>query len=228
MRLFKSLIYLLLDCLKTFKERGGRAGLAELGQTVTRIFYTRLESVVLAKTLLPGEPPLPPLPDLIVRQLKNKEELALLDSWISPKEAIRFRQIFAAGDAAFVALHKGQLAGWGWIAYKIDPQTNRVHVPLAPGEATLYELFVVPAYRGTGVAQRLVASRLELLREQGYKRVVINCTKGNIPAIKLAEKAGYVCVGESCHTRILLWDRLVYRPYPLVEKSRCISTYTSS
>jgi GNAT superfamily N-acetyltransferase len=213
MRLLKSLLYLLLDTFVVFKKKGVQAGLANLGKVLRRIFYTRLELVLLAKSLSIGESPLEPLPGLIIRQVKEKEELAVMDDWVGPKKAARFRRVFDDGSVAFLAWQDGQLAGWGWIAYEIDPEVNRVHIPLPPGDATLYDLFVLPAYRGQGIAQRLVACRLQLLRAQGYKRAVISCSKGDIPALKLAQKAGYTRIGESCHTRFLFWDRLEFNLY---------------
>jgi GNAT superfamily N-acetyltransferase len=213
MRLLKSLVYLLLDTFVMFNKKGVRAGLANLGKVLWRIFYTRLELVVLAKPLSVSEPPLEPLPGVVIRQVREKEELAVMDDWVGPREAVRFRRVFDDGSVAFIAWQDGQLAGWGWIAYEIDPEVNRVHMPLSPGDATLYDLFVLPAYRGQGIAQRLVACRLQLLRAQGYKRAVISCAKGEIPALKLAQKTGYIGIGEGCHTRFLFWDRLKFNLY---------------
>jgi GNAT superfamily N-acetyltransferase len=213
MRLLKSLAYLLLDTFVIFKKKGIQAGLVNLGKVLQRIFYTRLELVVLARALSLDEPPLEPLPGLIIRQVKKKEELAVMDDWVGPREAARFRRVFDDGCVAFLAWQDEQLAGWGWIAYEIDPEVNRVHIPLSPNDATLCDLFVLPAYRGRGIAQRLVACRLQLLRAQGYRRAVISCAKGEIPALKLAQKAGYTGIGESCHTRFLFWDRLKFTLY---------------
>jgi GNAT superfamily N-acetyltransferase len=213
MRLLKSLAYLLLDTFVIFKKKGVRAGLANLGKVFWRIFYTRRDLVVLAKSLSVSEPPLEPLPGLVIRQVKEKEELAVMDDCVGPREAARLRRVFDDGGVAFIAWQDEKLAGWGWIAYEIDPGVNRVHIPLSPGDATLYDLFVLPAYRGRGIAQRLVASRLQLLRAQGYKRAVISCAKGEIPALRLAQKAGYSSIGESCHTRFLFWDNLKFNPY---------------
>jgi len=95
---------------------------------------------------------------------------------------------------------------------------------LLPGDACLYDLFVAPAYRGQRLASRLVAHRLQFLREHGYKRSVISCAKDDLPPLVVAERIGYIKIGESCHTRFLFWDRFKYKPFEAEERYRVQAT----
>lgn len=50
---------------------------------------------------------------------------------------------------------------------------------------------VLPAYRGQGIAQKLVEATVALIRKRGGARVLLDMTDGNVPAYKLYEKVGF-------------------------------------
>ncbi|NJN92879.1 MAG: GNAT family N-acetyltransferase [Anaerolineales bacterium] len=220
MRLLKSLFYQLVDALQTFRIKGWRAGLTQLAKTGRRVIYNQDEFIVLAKALFPAEPPPDPLPGLTVRRLTTEADVNKLEPLAGATDMVRFQRMFALGAVVFAAFLEGQVIGWGWLADKIDPQTNRVQAPLNPGDACLYDLFVAPDFRDRGIAQRLVASRLQFLRDHGYQRSVITCSKDNLAALKVAQRVGYVSVGKSHHTRLLFWDRYEYETFELEEPYR--------
>jgi hypothetical protein len=199
-RLFKSLAYQLIELVKTLKENGGQAGLAKLGKIVRRIFYVRRDRWVFALTLSEKVTTAKPRAGLVIQQVKDKDELAPLAALAGPTDMVRFRRMIETGCLAFIAWQDGQVAGWGWISDRIDPQTNRTQAPLRRGDACLYDLFVAPAYR------------------DGYKRSVISCAKDDLPPLIVAEKVGYVAIGESYHSRFLFWERFEYRPFESEEK----------
>ncbi len=53
-------------------------------------------------------------------------------------------------------------------------------------------LYVVPRYRGTGIAERLLAKAISTLMEQGTDQIFINFFENNIPAFKLYHKLGFI------------------------------------
>lgn len=53
-------------------------------------------------------------------------------------------------------------------------------------------LFVVPRYRGAGVAKRLLGKAFSTLKEQGIDQIFVNVFENNIPAIKLYHKLGFI------------------------------------
>lgn len=220
MRLLKSLFYQLVDAIQVFKEKGMKVGFVRLGKTIERVFYVRRERWVFALPLSQYHSKTTFLPDLVVRPLKDRKEIVLLEALASIVDIVRFRQMFDGGSAAFIALLNERLVGWGWIAFSIDPEIDRTQAPLLPGDACLYELFVAPAYRGRRIAQQLVDYRLRFLQENGYKRAIISCSKGDVPALKVAERVGYIKIGESSHTRFLFWDQYKFIPSATEERYR--------
>lgn len=220
MRLLNSLFYQLVDVFQTFRVKGWRAGITRLAKTGQRVIYNQDEFIVLAKALFPADPSPELLPGLSVRRLTTQAEVNLLKPLAGATDMARFQRMFDLDAVVFAAFLEGQVIGWGWLTDKIDPQTNRVQAPLHPGDACLYDLFVAPDFRERGIAQRLVASRLQYLRDHGYQRSVITCSKDNPAALKVAQRAGYVPIGESRHTRLLVWDRYEYKSFKLEEHDR--------
>lgn len=55
----------------------------------------------------------------------------------------------------------------------------------------IYDLYVMPNYRGRGIAQRLIANCYKLTKEMGFKTIALNVFARNKPARKLYEKLGF-------------------------------------
>jgi len=214
MHLLKQLAYRLIAAARVFREKGPSAGLVELGKTVWRVFYQRAKYIAMAKELSKQAFPATGGPDLTIRRATTREEVLALSPIADLADMARFQRMFDQGSVPLIALQSGQTVGYGWISHRIDRRTNRLQPPLGPGDACLHDLFVSPAYRGRGIAQALVARRLQFLREEGYTRSIIAVAQGNAPALRVAEKAGYRPVGEMSHTRVLFWERLTYKAIP--------------
>jgi GNAT superfamily N-acetyltransferase len=219
-RLLKSLFYHLLEVIRTFQAEGGSAGLARLGEAVRRIFYVQSEYWVVALTLSDQTIRLEPLPGLVMVQVKDKENLDLIASLATSADRVRFYQMFARGSFAFMARQDDRLVGWVWASDQIETHLNRSHTPLCSGDVCLHDLLVLPAYRGQGIGQRLVADRLQFFLGQGYKRSVASIAKENIASLTVVKKAGYIRIGESYHTRFLFWNRFEYKPFEAEQKYR--------
>lgn len=61
----------------------------------------------------------------------------------------------------------------------------------------LFQLYVAPAGRGSGVAQALVRSAEERMRTAGHPRAWLACACGNLRAARFYEKAGWTHMGEA-------------------------------
>jgi GNAT superfamily N-acetyltransferase len=209
--LLKQLSYHLIDSVRTFKEKGVRAGLGKLGRTMARIFYQWSEYIIVAKALS-ERVHLPNLSSgLVIHQVTTHEEIAGMSSITDLANNMeRFHRMFDNGSIGFIAFQNDQAVGCAWTSQKIDPTMIRVQVPLRPGDACVHNLFVSPTHRGQGIGQALVSQRLRFLREHGYERAVAAVLKDNIPALRVDEKMGYTQIGEMMHTRILFWDLYKY------------------
>jgi ribosomal-protein-alanine acetyltransferase len=93
-----------------------------------------------------------------------------------------FRDVLAAGYSARVGEREGRIVAYGVLM-------------LAPGEAQLLNLSVVPDARRAGLGGELLAQFLDDARRLGAEQVFLEVRAGNAPAIALYERAGFARVG---------------------------------
>ena len=64
------------------------------------------------------------------------------------------------------------------------------------GEADMMNVAVESQYRRKGIAEQLVLSLIEALKEKDATQLTLEVRASNAPAINLYEKLGFVCVGK--------------------------------
>ena len=64
-------------------------------------------------------------------------------------------------------------------------------------EAYFGNLYVLKEYRKQGLSKKLVYYSFDFAKEKGFKKVMLNVAKDNVPAIKLYEGCGFEYTGES-------------------------------
>ena len=101
---------------------------------------------------------------------------------VAPWTPGNFRDALAAGYSARVAERDGRIVAYGVLM-------------LAPGEAQLLNLSVVPDARRAGLGGALLAQFLDDARQLGAEQVFLEVRAGNAPAIALYERAGFTRVG---------------------------------
>jgi ribosomal-protein-alanine N-acetyltransferase len=93
-----------------------------------------------------------------------------------------FRDALAAGYSARVGERDGRIVAYGVLT-------------LAPGEAQVLNLSVVPDARRAGLGRVLLAQFLDDARRLGAEQVFLEVRVSNTPAIKLYEHEGFERVG---------------------------------
>ncbi|GAA1142155.1 GNAT family N-acetyltransferase [Ornithinicoccus hortensis] len=77
----------------------------------------------------------------------------------------------------------------------ILPEGYADDVPFAQGSVNLIAMYVVPAARGSGVGDLLMAGARELTLELGRRRILLEVTSSNAAAIRLYERTGFRFTG---------------------------------
>ena len=129
---------------------------------------------------------------------------------ISPVAAVTWRPL-ASADLAYVAALEGQIHAAPWTpgnfrdalaagySARVGERDGRIVaygvLMLAPGEAQLLNLSVVPDARREGLGRALLAQFLDDARRLGAEQVFLEVRAGNAPAIALYERAGFTRVG---------------------------------
>jgi ribosomal-protein-alanine N-acetyltransferase len=93
-----------------------------------------------------------------------------------------FRDSLAAGYSACVGLVGGRIVVYGVLT-------------LAPGEAQLLNLSVVPQARRMGLGRALLHRFIDDSRRFGAEQIFLEVRPSNLAAIRLYETEGFACVG---------------------------------
>lgn len=102
----------------------------------------------------------------------------------------RFESILADGNFdVHVVDDGGNVVGFSVLTHRPDV----LDMPLADGIAELTRCYVLPAYHGTGAAQKLVTATLAALN--GTVRLTVN--DQNARGIRFYERNGFATVGET-------------------------------
>ena len=114
---------------------------------------------------------------------KDVAYVAALEAHIhaAPWTPENFREAMAAGYSARVGEREGRVVAYGVLM-------------LAPGEAQLLNLSVVPDARRHGLGSELLAQFLEDARRLGADQVFLEVRESNAPAIALYARAGFKSV----------------------------------
>lgn len=99
----------------------------------------------------------------------------------APWTAGNFRDALAAGYSAMVGEREGRIVAFGVMM-------------IAPGEAQLLNLSVVPDARREGLGCELLARFMAAAARQGAAQIFLEVRVSNTPAIALYEREGFVRV----------------------------------
>lgn len=157
-----------------------------------------------------------------IRKLRQ-EEIHILDDFLyeaifipegtkaPPKEIIKEPelQVYVADfgekkdDICYVAEISGKIAGAVWC--RIMDDYGHVDDETPSCAVSLYK-----EYRGQGIGSQLMMKMLDLLRQQGYKKVSLSVQKINY-AVKMYEKAGFKTVDENEEEYIMVAELVTGR-----------------
>jgi ribosomal protein S18 acetylase RimI-like enzyme len=101
----------------------------------------------------------------------------------------------AGRTTVLVASVGGEIAGSATLEVdtRMNPESTE---PLAPDEAHLRMLGVDPAYRGRGIARRLVVACVDLARAHGKRRLTLETAPVMTSAQQLYTSMGFASTGE--------------------------------
>jgi GNAT superfamily N-acetyltransferase len=178
-------------------------------RAMSRTIYRRL---VLVERML--DEPLPPLEadvslTFCLLSPDQAEEYCLLRE-ASP-EAVRER--LDSGHQCFAAYSDGRMVAVCWAAVdsaRID--YLETELPLAGGEAYLYDSFTLPELRGRNVAGARGMHMIRHFREAGYRRLLAAYLPENKAAIQPILKLGYRPYAVAVRWKIGPWRGTSLRP----------------
>lgn len=195
MNLTSRLAELMEDWKVMIGRDGVRLALPNIGQEIARLPYRHLRFLVLARLLSEPFPDLQPRIPLVIR-LFEQGDLKQVRTINCPSEARQCARRLELGHKGLVALYQSQLAGYAWGCDEVNPELERVHIDLEPGDMLCNDMFTNPTYRGQGVHTALSLARFKLFRDFGFRRAICYIEVNNVPSLSVWQrKLGSLTVG---------------------------------
>ena len=143
---------------------------------------------------------------LIIRKIESKdaEHLGALaqEMFTMPWSTKAFMELAEDKNSIFLVAEKaGEVIGGCGLTHILD-------------EGDIHNVMVAPAYRGQGIATRMLEKLLEEGRKQGISEFTLEVRVSNGPAIKVYEKLGFVSEGirpkfyeQPVEDALIMWKR---------------------
>jgi GNAT superfamily N-acetyltransferase len=139
---------------------------------------------------------------------------AALGELVSRRNLERFRLLAGRGHRCVVAWRGARPIGYAWVALWMEPAVSLCPLPLPADAAYLWDLYVVPAERSSGVGSALAGARLGVARERGYREGWRMIERSNRASLRTLVKSGGTTrvVGEVRYVKLLSRMRSWFAP----------------
>ena len=109
---------------------------------------------------------------------------------VGARDRKRFLRLLDIGCIGLVAWRGAHPVGYAWVAPEMRPEVSRCPLELPPHAAYLWDLYVVPSERRSGVGSALAAERLRVAREQGRSEGWRMITPDNTASLRTLRRSG--------------------------------------
>jgi GNAT superfamily N-acetyltransferase len=201
-------------------QLGGMREVKEvLADRSVHLVYRRARMVVIAQPLDGVRET--PIPAGVTIALASAADIDRLGEMIGARDLRLFRARHRAGRVCLIAWRAGRPIGYTWFSDRVGPDVTVCPLPLPPHAAYLYDLYVVPAERSSGVGSALVSARLRYARDRGFTEGWRMIAIGNRASLRTVDKtsgAGTRVVGEMRYLKLL--DRIYPRFCPAADTAK--------
>lgn len=171
-------------------------------RTIYRLLRTG--HVIIFAQRLDSAPEISPPPGVVIRKLASQDWPAL-SGLVMKRDLARFRALAAAGCHGLVAWRGTQPIGYGWVAERMGPDVTACPLMLPSSAAYLWELYVTPGERCSGVGSALASARIRTARDRGFSEGWRMISPTNAASLRTLEKSatGTRVVGELRFIKLL-------------------------
>lgn len=145
-----------------------------------------------------------------------RADWAALSAMLDARELDRFHVLVDNGHHCLLAWRGTQPVGYAWVALHMDRAVSHCNLPLPSYAAYLWDLYVVPEERNSGIGSALASARLRLARELGRREGWRMITSSNRASLRTLGKSadGTRVAGEVRFLKLLSHMRSEFRPAP--------------
>ncbi|MBA3318896.1 MAG: GNAT family N-acetyltransferase [Gemmatimonadales bacterium] len=118
------------------------------------------------------------------------EQIPLLAPIAGARDRERFRRLLEVGCSGLAAWRGDRAVGYAWVATEMRPEVSQCQLELPATAAYLWDLYVVPAERGSGVGSALASERLRTARALGRAEGWRMITPDNAASLRTLQRSG--------------------------------------
>jgi ribosomal protein S18 acetylase RimI-like enzyme len=147
------------------------------------------------------------LPSGVTITTATDRDLTALATLVGQRELGRFEALLANGRCCLIAWRGNRPVGYAWVADGIGPDVTFWPFPVEfpRSAAYLWNLYVLPSERSSGIGSALAEARLRLAREQGFHEGWRMVAPSNTASLRTVQKSarGTRVVGEIRFVQVL-------------------------
>ncbi len=147
----------------------------------------------------------------------DEADLNALATIATPQRLERMRRALRRGRTGLVAWREDRPVGWAWISDRVEPDLEIHPLPLPPGTAYLWDLYVDPRERNRGVGSALAVARAREALERGFRSGWRAIAPDNVPSLHTLARTAAApphIVGEVRYLKLLRRMRSHFFPSP--------------
>lgn len=108
------------------------------------------------------------------------------------KKTARFKARIKKEQKLILSKIDGEIAGYGWHAFKEAPLAVGETIPLDSSSAFIYDFHTLSNYRKRGLFKFFMYTSLTFLKSEGYKEAYVNYLSDNLIAKRLFLNLGFI------------------------------------
>jgi GNAT superfamily N-acetyltransferase len=118
------------------------------------------------------------------------EQIPSLAAIAGERDRERFRRLLEIGCTGLVAWRGAVPVGYAWVATEMRPEVSHCPLVLPANAAYLWDLYVVPAERRSGVGSALASERLRTAKDMGRVEGWRMITPDNAASLRTLHRSG--------------------------------------
>jgi GNAT superfamily N-acetyltransferase len=139
--------------------------------------------------------PLDPIPEVrmpagVTIARLRLEQIPALAPIAGERDRERFRRLREIGCVGLVAWRGTRPVGYAWVATEMRPEVSHCPLELPADAAYLWDLYVIPAERRSGVGSALASERLRAARDLGRREGWRMITPDNTASLRTLHRSG--------------------------------------
>lgn len=123
------------------------------------------------------------------------------------KLGLNLERMFEDVDLIVAATSNGEIVHWELVAFENESYVMEIErsIHICPNSAYIYGGYTVPAYRGRGIATKVLEKAFNYLREKQFQTAYALAGRDNLPILRVMQKLSAQRIGVVTFIKLFNW-----------------------